>query len=144
MLPTNSPGPYTLRLYTDNPIITLKATQSGTPGEASFHYNWLAVCSGNGAPRLSVSREPIARLQVKLLGNPVHDFVEVEVTGSENTSLQLSLTDINGRIIDQRRMERPGASERYRFDLSNLPSGTLLLRTSNQDQSQSIRVLKVN
>ena len=31
MLPTTSPGPYTLRLYTDNPTITLKATQTGSP-----------------------------------------------------------------------------------------------------------------
>ena len=49
MLPTTSPGPYTLRLYTDNPTITLKATQTGSPSEASFAYNWLAVC-GEGPP----------------------------------------------------------------------------------------------
>ncbi|MBC3787258.1 FG-GAP-like repeat-containing protein [Spirosoma utsteinense] len=144
MLPTTSPGPYTLNLYTDNPTITLKATQSGTPGEASFQYNWLAVCSGNGSPRLSVSREPTARLQVKLLGNPVNHVVEVEVTGSENKALYLSLTDIKGRIVEQRRTERAGASEHYRFDLSSLPTGTLLLRASNQAHSQTVRVLKQN
>ena len=44
--PTTNAGPYTLNLYTDNPIITLNATQAGTAGEASFAYNWLAACSG--------------------------------------------------------------------------------------------------
>ena len=86
LLPTTAPGPYTLRLYTDNPTVTLRATQIGTAGEATFSYDWLALCRGGGAPRLGVGTEPTARLQVKLLGNPVHYAVEVEVTGSENTA----------------------------------------------------------
>ena len=50
MLPTTNPGPYTLNLYTDNPTITLKAVQGGTPGEASFVYNWLVACGGSTSP----------------------------------------------------------------------------------------------
>ena len=144
MLPTTSPGPYTLRLFTDNPIIRLRATQYGTAGEASFNYNWQANCQGLGVARLGASLEPTASLQVKLLGNPVHHAVEVEVTGSENMPLQLSLTDMTGHLVDQRRTERAGASEHYLFDVSNLPPGSLLLRTSNQGQSQTVRILKVN
>ncbi len=49
-LPTTAPGPYTLGIYLDNPTITLKAIQSGTPGEASFSYNWLAVCGTTPPP----------------------------------------------------------------------------------------------
>ncbi len=33
MLPTTAPGPYTLNLYTDNPVITLQALQSGTSSQ---------------------------------------------------------------------------------------------------------------
>ncbi|WP_018621515.1 FG-GAP-like repeat-containing protein [Spirosoma luteum] len=144
MLPTTSPGPYTLRLYTDNLTITLKATQSGTPGEASFNYNWLAACNGGSSTRMGVSTEPTAKLQVKILGNPVREALEVDVTGSNNMTLYVSLTDIKGRLIDQRRTERAGASEHYRFDVSNLPPGTLLLRASSEGQLQTVRVLKVN
>ncbi len=43
-LPTTAPGPYTLEIYTDNPTITLKATQQGTGGVTTFVYNWLAAC----------------------------------------------------------------------------------------------------
>ncbi|WP_020602272.1 putative Ig domain-containing protein [Spirosoma spitsbergense] len=50
MLPTLNAGPYTLSMYIDNPSITLKATQNGTAGEASFVYGWLAACSGNNPP----------------------------------------------------------------------------------------------
>ncbi|MFD2570471.1 choice-of-anchor Q domain-containing protein [Spirosoma soli] len=47
MAPTTNAGPYTLSLYTDNPVVTLKAKQGGTEGDISFSYNWLAACSGN-------------------------------------------------------------------------------------------------
>ena len=39
---TTNAGPYTLRLYTDNATIILRATQGGTT--ANFAYNWLAGC----------------------------------------------------------------------------------------------------
>ncbi|MBD2704507.1 DUF11 domain-containing protein [Spirosoma sp. BT702] len=56
VFPTTAPGPYTLQLYTDNPVITLKAQQGGTPGEVTYAYNWLAACSStqpNTSPRVN-------------------------------------------------------------------------------------------
>ncbi|GAB3987504.1 hypothetical protein GCM10028807_07870 [Spirosoma daeguense] len=56
IFPTTNPGPYTLQLYTDNPVIVLKATQPGNPGEASSSYNWLMACSNpmpNTPPRVN-------------------------------------------------------------------------------------------
>ncbi|PRY20215.1 Calx-beta domain-containing protein, partial [Spirosoma oryzae] len=41
---TTSAGPYTLRLYTDNPVISLRAIQ-GSGAEVSYSYNWLAACT---------------------------------------------------------------------------------------------------
>ncbi|WP_460926551.1 beta strand repeat-containing protein [Spirosoma agri] len=46
---TTKPAPYSLRLYTDNPVITLVATQAGN-GEARFAYNWLASCQSGTSP----------------------------------------------------------------------------------------------
>ena len=78
MLPTTAPGPYTLRVYTDNPTITLKATQRGTAGEASFAYNWLAACTGSAR----IGAEPVAGFEVRVLGNPGRaGQVWVEVRG---------------------------------------------------------------
>jgi uncharacterized repeat protein (TIGR01451 family) len=45
LLPTTSPGPYSLKLYTDNPMITLYAQQGGS--NDSFRYNWLQACATN-------------------------------------------------------------------------------------------------
>ncbi|GAB3899555.1 beta strand repeat-containing protein [Spirosoma agri] len=49
LAPTTAPAPYALRLYTDNPVITLVATQAGN-GEARFAYNWLASCQSGTSP----------------------------------------------------------------------------------------------
>ncbi|MBD2699531.1 hypothetical protein IC229_02710 [Spirosoma sp. BT702] len=58
LVPTTAPGPYSLQLYNDNPTIVLKARQEGSPGEASFTYNWLASCGTppqpNTAPRVNI------------------------------------------------------------------------------------------
>ncbi|WP_460951149.1 putative Ig domain-containing protein, partial [Spirosoma daeguense] len=56
MFPTTAPGPYTLQLYNDNPVVVLKAQQTGTQGEATFTYNWLADCQSpqpNTPPRIN-------------------------------------------------------------------------------------------
>ncbi|MBD2699075.1 SBBP repeat-containing protein [Spirosoma sp. BT702] len=60
LFPTTAQGPYTLQLYTDNPSIVLKAQQTGTPGEVSYTYNWLANCEStqpNTQPRVN---QPLA------------------------------------------------------------------------------------
>ncbi|WP_223833867.1 M36 family metallopeptidase [Spirosoma profusum] len=49
--------PYQLNLFTDNPVIVFKARQQGTPGEATFSYNWLAFCA-NGNPRVENAIPP--------------------------------------------------------------------------------------
>ena len=64
---TTNPGPYTLDLYTDNPVITLSAVQSGV--SSTFSYGWLAAC--NPGARLGVS--PEVPLKVVVLGNPVRE-----------------------------------------------------------------------
>ena len=62
--PTTASGPYTLRLYTDNPTITLRATQSGTAGEASFAYNWLVACPTGSQPNQPPTTSGIPNQQI--------------------------------------------------------------------------------
>ncbi|MBD2705422.1 VCBS repeat-containing protein [Spirosoma sp. BT702] len=49
--------PYQLNVFTDNPVIVFKARQQGTPGEATFSYNWLRDCA-NGNPRVANAIPP--------------------------------------------------------------------------------------
>ncbi|QIP15568.1 S8 family serine peptidase [Spirosoma aureum] len=136
--PTTNPGPYTLNLYTDNPVVTLKATQTGTPGEASFTYNWLAACGG-GSGRLGA--ESGAGLQVRVLGNPVNETAEVEVRGVSGQSVQLELTDIQGRVIQQHSIEEAKSIERLSLPVGGR-KGLLLLRVGTPTEQKSIKLMK--
>lgn len=138
--PTTNPGPYTLRLYTDNPVVTLKALQTGTAGEVAFSYNWLAACNG-GSGRLGVE-EPRGPLAVRLLGNPVGELMVVEITGAGGQVLQLQLTDSKGRTLENRLVEPAAGVEQHVFDLRRMGTGILLLRVSTNRQTESVKVLK--
>ncbi|MFD2569251.1 putative Ig domain-containing protein [Spirosoma soli] len=138
LLPTTQPGPYSLSLYSDNPVITLQAQQAGVT--TSFVYNWLTAC--NSQARVGAKAE--VPLTVTLLGNPVHTVVEAEVTGAEGNALRLFLTDAQGRVLHQRQVERAGAVEKVRFSIGNHTGGVLLLRATMPGQSQTVRVLKAD
>ncbi|WP_223834279.1 putative Ig domain-containing protein [Spirosoma profusum] len=51
-LVTTNPGPYTLNLYTDNPVIQLRAIQQGSPQIASYSYNWLGACTNSNCTQM--------------------------------------------------------------------------------------------
>lgn len=138
-MPTTAPGPYVLNLYTDNPVITLKATQAGTPGEATFAYNWLAAC-GAGSARLPASAD--AGLQVRMLGNPVADELTVEIAGAADGPLTLKLTDMQGRVIENRQVDQGRTTGRHSFNVSRQTPGLLLLHTTVGQQRQVSKVLK--
>jgi hypothetical protein len=67
--PTN-PGPYTLNLYIDNPVITLKAMQTGTSVGANYTYNWLANCDNNAQMQIAKMAIAETTLSIRVLGNP--------------------------------------------------------------------------
>ena len=141
LLPTTQAGPYSLRLYVDNPTVVLKASQSGTAGEASFRYNWLASCQSTSA-RLGV--EPTAELQVVVLGNPVQDVVDVAITGVQGQPLYLSLTDLQSRLVGQYQTRQAQQTERHQFNVSTQAAGVFLLRVSTNSQTKTVRILKAN
>jgi hypothetical protein len=146
MLPTTAPGPYTLGLYVDNPTITLKAIQTGTAGEASFAYNWLATCN-TSAVQSKVARESVAEtsLIVRVLGNPVtNGRISVDISGAAGQPLQLILTNIRGMVISSHRVEQPATLERYSFDIGRQHMGTLLLHVSTPTQAKTVTVLKAD
>ncbi|WP_246202349.1 putative Ig domain-containing protein [Spirosoma agri] len=139
MLPTSAAGPYNLRLYTDNPIITLKAQQGNLV--ASYSYNWLAVCS---SPARSGSGEVTTGLAIKVLGNPVTgQTAEVEISGVTDQSVQINLADMQGKSVHTQRIEQAGAVERVSLSLG-ASNGVLLLQVSTPTQCQQVKLLRTN
>ena len=143
--PTMDPGPHTFRIYTDNPIIRLKATQTGTQGDATFTYDWLANCrTGNNMLSRGASvRSDEPSLSVRILGNPISNGrAQIEVTGAYGRPLQIMLTDMRGTIINAYRVEQPALLETHTIDVGRQPVGTLLLRVSTDTQSKTVTLLK--
>jgi Family of unknown function (DUF5689)/Endonuclease/Exonuclease/phosphatase family len=142
MLPTTAAGPYSLNIYIDNPTITLKATQSGTAGEASYSYNWLAVCN-NGSGRVGVSAE--SALNVRVIGNPAQNGqVSVEVRGAAGQPLRLSLMDMRGQVMGSHVVEQADSVERHTFEIGRQSTGLLLLRATTPTQAQTVKVIKAD
>ncbi len=140
--PTTSAGPYMLSLYTDNPVITLKATQQGNTVETSFVYNWLANCQTTMPTRIGTG-ESSADLQLQVLGNPARNGrLSVQVLGAAGQSLNLNLLDAQGQQVDTHRVEQAGTQEQHTFEISRYSTGVLLLRATTPTQSQTLRVIK--
>jgi hypothetical protein len=139
--PTTDPGPYTLRLWGDNPTITMVAKQGNT--EAKYVYNWRAGCQAASGARLVAIEGFSAGMQVKLLGNPVTDHqVRVELNGVEGQSVDLTLTDLTGRQLTSERIERSAKVEQLTLRTSPAWGGVLLLRVCSGSQQQIMRVIQ--
>ncbi|MBC8154618.1 MAG: T9SS type A sorting domain-containing protein, partial [Bacteroidetes bacterium] len=94
----------------------------------------------SSAARLSA--EPVAPLRMSVLGNPVGEAVEVDVTGAAGQALTIQLIGTTGRVIEQRQIERAAATEKQRFDVRRETGGIMLLRATAGEQTQTIKVLK--
>jgi hypothetical protein len=138
MRPTKDRGPYTLTLYTDNPVITLEAIQSETTSE--FTYNWLRACTSTA--RLGVSEEGPG-LQVHVLGNPVEgELATIEISGVMGQPVQVELVDTQGRSYYQQALTQASALDRIRLPLGSR-HGILLIRVSTSTQQHTAKLLRL-
>jgi predicted outer membrane repeat protein len=134
---TTNQGPYSLNLYTDNPVITLSAVQSGVSSQ--FSYGWLAACNA-GARQAAVGE---VSLSVVVLGNPVSGgTIRFEVRGAEGQPLRLSLTNMSGTLLGEQRVEQAATVERQSLTVGQQPAGVLLLQVSTPTQSRIVKVLR--
>lgn len=141
MVETLASGPYSLRLYIDNPSISLIARQG--IGQTRFQYDWLSVCN-DAAARIGVAEEPGSELQLTLLGNPVNDgVVKLEVRGVQGQPLAMQLMDMEGRLIAEEHTNQAEAVVSHSFEIGLQAAGVLLLRVSKPGQSKTIKVLNV-
>ena len=67
--------------------------------------------------------------RVTLGPNPAADFLNVEIAVAEPTQMLLLLHDAQGRLLDQKNLEKT-AHGHVRFDLGNVPNGVYTLTVS--------------
>ncbi|KAB7727042.1 hypothetical protein F5984_22665 [Rudanella paleaurantiibacter] len=117
---------------------------TSTVGQSASGTVTITISASSASGRLAtVDLNPIGITAVG--GNPVSNgIVEVAVTGIAGEPVQVLLTDSKGQIIGQQRRERGQSEERFRFDVSRQPGGTLLLRAATETRSHTIRLLKID
>ncbi len=144
MLPTTAPGPYTLRVYTDNPVIILKAVQSGSAGEASFSYNWLVACNGGtpGSARVGVGSELTAKLRATILPNPVSDEFRLRIEGAQGQAVRLELSDVSGHSLLNRSVDVVSDDQQESVRFNQPGRGLYLLRVSTGQQVVTLKVIR--
>lgn len=126
------------RTASDVKPFTLMARQNGQV----VTYTWdLKAACGRGAGRLRTA-EPERELSVSVLGNPVVEQVRVVVRGAEGKPLRLSLSDARGRLLENRFVERAGSAEEQAFEVGQQAPGLLLLRTTTDTQTRTIKIIK--
>ncbi|GAB3753440.1 putative Ig domain-containing protein [Spirosoma pomorum] len=137
-LPTTSVSaqPVSLKLYTDNAVINLKATQSGV--NATYAYNWQSVCSGAGR----VASHTDSPLTLTVLGNPVvGDQATVEIRGVAGQRISLTLTDMSGTPLFEQRIELVTSGQQQLIPMSR-QAGTYLLRATSDTERATIKLIK--
>ena len=144
LLPTTAPGPYSLRVYTDNPVITLKATQSGTAGEASFSYNWLVACNGGtpGSARVGAGSELTSKLKATILPNPVTQEFRIRIEGAQDQSVRLELSDLSGHSMLNKSVDVSSDDHQESLRFSQPGRGMYLLRVSTGQQAVTLKVIR--
>jgi hypothetical protein len=135
---TQTPGPYTLRLYSDNPVITLVAQQGGVSN--TFSYNWLSAC-GSSQGRIGVLVE--STLQVSVLGNPIEgDELTLDVRGAQGQPLTVRVLNERGYpAAEPLHRSAAEAIERLQVRVAGA-GGVYLLQVSIPGQQQSVKVIK--
>lgn len=125
-----------LRTANDAQPLLLRARQQGRV--TTYVFNIKAAC---GRARQAAD-ESTDELSVRVLGNPAHETVLVEIVGAEDQEIGMQLYDARGQLIEQTTIQKAGRSERQRFDLRQQAVGTFLLHTTVNDQLRTVKFIK--
>lgn len=88
-----------------------------------------------------LSAEGAEVLQAVLLGNPVSDQVRVEIRGAAGQPLRVQLTDVNGRLLSERQVEKAAAVEQQTLPVLHPMPGLLFLQIQSGFRSVTLKVL---
>ena len=128
-------------LDTRTMTLLIQARQNGQV--VSLNFNFRTFCAANypGNTRLATEEAGIS-LRAVVLGNPTAtDWAEVLVTGAENQSLQLRVSNSRGEWVSEQTLEKAEASQRRKVGLGRAP-GLYLIQVSTPTQTQVVKVLR--
>ncbi|RYD56200.1 MAG: T9SS type A sorting domain-containing protein [Sphingobacteriales bacterium] len=75
---------------------------------------------------------------VSVYPNPVNDVLNISISGKANPEAQLTMMDVNGRIVYQSGVD----SSKGQINMSKLPAGLYLLKYADATHSEVIKVTR--
>ncbi|TAE26003.1 MAG: hypothetical protein EAZ91_18320 [Cytophagales bacterium] len=117
---------------------------TATAGQSASGTLTITISASSASGRIAT--ETLAPIGVQAVGgNPItNGLVEVAVTGAEGETIDVILSDTRGNIVGQQQRSKAGSVERFRFDVSRQPGGTLLFRAATPTRANTIRLLKID
>ena len=144
-------GPYTLCLtmtdatnctatYCDSVSVDANGIYNGFAGEPNNNRSGFTINVLQQQPTAINEHENLDALE--LWPNPVNDAINLSLIGSRSSRLQLSVIDLNGRVVKSTSNAIAKGNNRYSLAVSDLESGMYLLRISDDNNVISRRFVK--
>lgn len=153
---TSSTEAYPTHSYSGNGPYNLCLTIADNAGCTSTHCDTVSIdangiyngMAGNGGDRqdgftinvrnpLTTSINEVATLtDVALWPNPANELVNVAVNSTLSGSQQVTVTDLNGRVVISERHNLNGGRTQFTLNTTQLPDGIYMVRLGNTDASQ--------
>ena len=131
-LPHNNTPSFTLSRGTGLKEVYLAVANDTDTSETVSARIWLV----ERVPETMIETEASSTLKVNLYPNPVETVATVEVEGTDNVAV--SVYDITGRLY----LSRTFSTQLFTLDLTNCPSGVLLVRVSNNANHVVKKIIK--
>ena len=146
-----SGGPYTLCLtmsdasnctatYCDSVSVDANGIYNGIIGEPNNNRSGFTINVLQQLPTAIHEQENMDALE--LWPNPVSDAINISLIASHSSRLQLSVLDLNGRLVSSTSNAIATGSNRFSLPVNDLESGMYLLRISDGNNVVSRRFVK--
>lgn len=132
--------------------ITDEISLSDFAGESNVSLRFKLVSDwGNSAwldnVRVGMPTSTYEELETEALSvypNPAQDFVNVDINVAESSNVTLSVSSINGALVDQIAYGKLSGKHNLRYDLSNLDAGMYMIKIVTGDKAayRKVSVIK--
>jgi len=146
-----SGGPYTLCLtmsdasnctatYCDSISVDANGIYNVFAGEGNNNRSGFTINVLQQQPTAIYEQEDLNALE--LWPNPVNDAINISLIGMRSSRIQLSVVDLNGRVVKSTSNAITNGNNRYSLPVNDLESGMYLLRISDDNNVISRRFVK--
>jgi len=94
---------------------------------------------GAQSDQLSSTKDVIEALDVRLLGNPVVDQLDIQINATEGMNLNMTLRTVTGRVINSEAVKLHQGSQVYSVSTAEMTGGTYLMTIASDEGVQTIK-----